>query len=189
MLRRMLGALGVLFTVVCSSSFAVSAASAAENSILVAYFSGTGTTERVAKMLSEQLGADLYRINAKDPFTAEDLSYDPDSRANQEKQHLDLRPEIADQVSNMEQYDTVLIGYPIWSERAPRIIATFLESYDFADKTLIPFCTAYTSGIENSEQELRELYPQLKWVHGQKFSRTTTPEEVGVWLQQLQLKP
>ena len=180
MLKRMLGALGVLFTVACSSSFAVSVASAAENSILVAYFSGTGTTERVAKMLSEQLGADLYRINA---------TYDPDSRANQEKQHLDLRPEIADQVSNMEQYDTVLIGYPIWSERALRIIATFLESYDFTDKTMIPFCTAYTSGIENSEQELRELYPQLKWVHGQKFSRTTTPEEVGAWLQQLQLKP
>lgn len=59
----------------------------------------------------------------------------------------------------MEQYDTVLIGYPIWSERVPRIIATFLESYDFTDKTMIPFCTAYTSGIENSEQELRELYP------------------------------
>lgn len=179
----------VLVLFMLSLSLFSAAASAAENGqkILVAYFSGTGTTAKVAEMIAPALGADIFRIEAADPFTPEDLSYAPSSRANQEKNQPTLRPEIAATVPLMEQYEVVFLGYPIWSERAPRVVLTFIESHDLKGKRIIPFCTAYTSGIEQSAQELQSLYPELDWEQGHKFGQFTANEDVTSWLTQLGL--
>lgn len=102
-----------------------------ENTILVAYFSATGTTEQVAQQAAKILGADLYEIVPEDPYTEADLAYYTGGRADQEQDDPGARPGIANSVEDMDQYDTILLGYPIWHGQAPRIISTFLESYDF----------------------------------------------------------
>lgn len=176
----MLAAVTLMYVLATSTSSV-----AAEAKILVAYFSGTGTTAAVATKLATKLGADLYQIKAQDDFTAEDLSYDPKSRSNQEKDQPALRPELADHAANVAAYDTVLLGYPIWNNVAPRVVATFVESYDFSDKDIVPFCTAYSSGIENSVTELRNLYPALKIDDGQKFSQSYTEQDIDAWVEVL----
>lgn len=103
--------------------------------ILVAYFSCTNTTGTLAKYTAEGLGADLYEIMPRVPYTEEDLAYYTGGRADQEQNDPDARPEISGSVKNMEEYDTIVLGYPIWHGQAPRIISTFLESYDFSGKT------------------------------------------------------
>ena len=109
--------------------------------MLIAYFSCTGTTKGVAEKINHKIGGTLYEIIAADPYTAEDLDYYSGGRADQEQADSSARPEISGSVKNMDKYDIVFIGYPIWHGQAPRIISTFLESYDFSGKTIVPFCT------------------------------------------------
>lgn len=119
-----------------------------KHKILVVYFSATHTTQGVAKKIADVLNADLYEIKPQDPYTDEDLDYNNDkSRSTIEMNDPDARPAIAGSVKNMEQYKTVFLGYPIWWGEAPRILSTFVESYDFSGKTMIPFCTSGGSGI------------------------------------------
>ena len=126
----------------------------ADNSnVLVLYFSCTKTTEGVAKNIQKVLGSELYEIEPLVPYTAADLNYnDPSSRANQEQNNTEPRPEILGAV-DIEKYNAIFIGYPIWHGKAPKIIYTFLEKYDFSGKMLIPFCTSGSSGIGGSENE------------------------------------
>lgn len=130
-----------------------------ENTILVAYFSATGTTEQVAQQAAEILGADIYEIVPEEPYTEADLAYYTGGRADQEQDDPSARPAINGGVEDISQYDTVLLGYPIWHGQAPRIISTFLESYDFAGKTIIPFCTSHSSGVGSSADNLHDLCP------------------------------
>lgn len=155
--------------------------------ILVAYFSNTGTTKEIAEMIQEQTGADLFEIIPEDPYTEEDLAYYTGGRADQEQEDASVRPAISGNVEHMEQYDTVFIGYPIWHGQAPRIISTFLESYDFAGKRLVPFCTSHSSGLGSSAEELHDLAPEADWLDGARFAASSTAEEVLSWLESMGL--
>ena len=135
--------------------------------VLVAYFSASGTTARTAKEMAEAIGADLYEIRPEQPYTSADLNWmDKKSRSTAEMNDPACRPEIAGTVENIEQYDTVFIGFPIWWYVEPRIVDTFLESYDFSGKTLIPFATSGGSGIGGAEKSLREHCPKANWKQG-----------------------
>lgn len=154
--------------------------------ILVAYFSATGTTEGIAQQLAEGLGADLYEIVPETPYTSDDLNYsDSSSRSSIEMDDPDARPEISGSVENMEQYDVVLIGYPIWWGEAPRIMSTFIESYDFSGKTLAAFCTSSSSGFGSSDSALREAADSAAWLDGIRFSSGASSEEILEWANRL----
>lgn len=152
--------------------------------VLVAYFSCTGTTERLATYVAEATGGELYGIEPIEPYSAEDLDYtDAASRANREQNDGNARPAIVGSVSHMENYDIIFIGYPIWHGKAPRIISTFLESYDFADKTIVPFCTSQSSGMGSSATDLHDLCAgTASWLAGERFAAETSKEAVVAWL-------
>lgn len=158
-------------------------------SILVAYFSCTGNTRQIAEYAADILGAELYEIVPEIPYTEEDLEYYTGGRADQEQDDPSARPAISGSVENMEQYDTVLIGYPIWHGQAPRIISTFLESYDFAGKTLVPFCTSGSSGIGSSAENLHSLCTDATWYEGERFSADSSADDVEAWLDTLGIMP
>ncbi len=153
-------------------------------STLVAYFSATGTTKKLAKYAADILGADLYEIVPEKPYTKADLAYNTDCRANREQADPTSRPAIAGSVENMEAYDTILLGYPIWHGQAPRIISTFLESYDFSGKTILPFCTSHSSGIGSSDTNLHALADRANWLSGKRFPTGTSWKEIESWLNQ-----
>lgn len=134
---------------------------------LVAYFSASGVTARVAKEMAESVGADLYEIRPAEPYTSADLNWmDKKSRSTVEMNDPASRPAIAEQVQDMAQYDTVFVGFPVWWYVEPRIVDTFLESYDFSGKTLIPFATSGGSGIGKAEKSLQSHCPAANWERG-----------------------
>lgn len=155
--------------------------------ILVAYFSVTDTTEEIAETVTELLGADLYEIVPEDVYTAADIDYNSDCRANREQNDASSRPAIAGGIEDFSQYDTVILGYPIWHGQAPRIISTFLESYDFTGKTIVPFCTSHSSGIGSSASNLHVLAESATWLEGRRFADGTGAEEIQNWLNEMQL--
>lgn len=158
-----------------------------QENILVAYFSCTNTTKGIAEQIAEETGGDLYEITAAVPYTAADLKYYTNGRADKEQSDESCRPEISGKVIDMWAYDTVFIGYPIWHGQAPRIISTFLESYDFSEKTLVPFCTSHSSGIGSSDTNLHLLAKNAEWKSGKRFSDSTEKSEVDDWLKELEL--
>ena len=136
--------------------------------VLIAYFSASGVTARVAREMAETVGADLYEICPEVPYTSADLDWtDKKSRSTAEMNDPGCRPAIAAPVEDMGQYDTVLVGFPVWWYVEPRIVDTFLESYDFSGKTLIPFATSGGSGIGKAEKSLRAHCPGASWEKGQ----------------------
>ena len=154
-----------------------------ETKILVVYFSATGTTKPLAEYVAEILKADLYEIVPEDPYTEEDLAYYTNGRADQEQNDSSARPAISGGVENMEEYDTIILGYPIWHGQAPRIISTFLESYDFSGKTIIPFCTSHSSGIGSSADNLHSLCSDsTEWLEGKRFAGETSRGTIEEWL-------
>ena len=145
---------------------------------LVVYFSCTGTTELVAEYITEILGADSYQIVPEDPYTEADLAYYTNGRADQEQNDPNVRPAISGGVENMDEYDTIILGYPIWHGQAPRIISTFLESYDFSGKTIVPFCTSHSSGIGSSADNLHVLCADSTlWMEGRRFEAGTSKKQ------------
>lgn len=156
--------------------------------ILVAYFSATGNTENIAQHLETILDADLYEIVPQQPYTSADLNYgSSNSRAEQEINDPNARPAISGSVSNMDDYDVVFIGYPIWWGQAPKIIYTFLESYDFSGKTIIPFCTSASSGIGGSISGIQALASNANWLSGQRFSGSASLSSVESWVNGLDI--
>lgn len=134
---------------------------------LVAYFSASGQTAKLAKTLAGVTGGDLFEIAPETAYTAADLNWmDKKSRSTIEMKDPKSRPAIAGKVADMAQYDTVFVGFPIWWYQAPRIIETFLESYDFSGKTVIPFATSGGSGMGRTVDELRKLCPNANWKAG-----------------------
>ena len=155
---------------------------------IVVYFSRTGNTEKIAEYLIDLSGADSYVIQAAVPYTDADIEYNNSScRANQEQNDKTVRPEIAEPISSLDSYDTVFLGYPIWWGQEPRIIDTFLESYDFSDKTVIPFCTSASSGISTSEKNISELVPIGDQLAGKRFSASAGKNDVKAWYDTLSL--
>lgn len=135
--------------------------------VLVTYFSASGVTAKTANKLAKEVDGDLFEIEPKEKYTSADLNWmDKKSRSSVEMNDPASRPEISKQVENMDMYDTVLVGFPIWWYVEPKIIDTFLDSYDFAGKTVIPFATSGGSGIENVEKNLQKEYPNINWGKG-----------------------
>lgn len=149
---------------------------------LVVYFSATGTTRPLAEYAADILSAELYEITPSEPYTDADLAYYTGGRADQEQDDPDARPAINGSVDGMEDYDTIILGYPIWHGQAPRIISTFLESYDFTGKTILPFCTSHSSGIGSSDANLHSLAEGANWLPGQRFPAGTSREDIEDWL-------
>jgi flavodoxin len=159
-------------------------AMAQSNKTLVAYFSCTGNTGKVAKALADLVSGDIYRIEPEKPYTSEDLNWhDSSSRSSIEMNDKTSRPAITGKVDGMAKYDTVFIGYPIWWGHAPRIISTFLESYDFSGKTVIAFATSGSSGMGDSETLLKaSCSKQAKWLPGRRFSSGTSATALKQWV-------
>lgn len=154
---------------------------------LIAYFSATGITETVAQKLAKITGGDLYKIVPQIPYTDADLNWmDKNSRSSVEMRDKTSRPAISNKVENMEGYDVVYLGFPIWWYVAPTIINTFLESYDFSGKTVIPFATSGSSGMGNTVAELKiSCSPNTKWKEGKRFSSTVSELELQNWINNL----
>lgn len=153
---------------------------------LVAYFSATGTTKGVAEHIANGLNADIYEIVPEEPYTDADLDYnDNNSRTTIEMNDPDARPAISGSVENMEQYDIVFIGYPIWWYVAPTIINTFLESYDFSGKTIVPFATSGGSGMGNTNEKLAPSCPGAILMKGKMLNGLLSQEELKAWVKSL----
>lgn len=154
-----------------------------KHKILVAYFSATGTTARVAEKLAEITGGELYEIVPAQHYTSADLDWnDRWSRSSAEMNDPKSRPAIKDSKSDISEYDVIFIGYPIWWDLAPRIINTFIESHEMHGKTLIPFATSGGSTIGGSAAALKKEYPALDWKEGRLLNR---PDEkiIRIWLE------
>ncbi len=154
--------------------------------ILVSYFSASGVTESVAKILAEAIGSDLYEIRPEVHYTSEDLNWhNKNSRSSVEMNNPNSRPKIADRDAKIEDYDVVFLGFPVWWYIAPTIINTFLESYDFKGKTVIPFATSGGSGIENCENNLKKQYPNINWKAGKLLNGRQNKERLSSWVSSL----
>lgn len=156
--------------------------------VLVAYFSATNTTEGVAEHIANGLNADIFEIVPEDPYTDADLNYnDNNSRTTIEMNDPDARPAISGSVEDMDQYDIVFIGYPIWWGDAPRILSTFVESYDFFGKTIVPFCTSGGSGIDSSASSLEQITSGATWLSGRRLNGSDSQDTVMEWVNSLGL--
>lgn len=160
-----------------------------ENGALVVYFSATGNTKAVAGYIAEELGADTYEIVPAEPYSSDDLNYNNDSsRVSVEHQDPDLRPALDGEELNLSSYDTIFLGYPLWWGEAPHVVLTFLESYNWTGKTIIPFCTSASSGLGDSDANLHDNAPDAAWVDGQRFSSSVEQEKVAKWVSGLELE-
>ena len=154
--------------------------------ILIAYFSASGVTARAAKEMAQAVGAELYEIRPVHPYTSADLNWtDKKSRSSVEMNDPASRPAIAEPVEGMEQYDTVMVGFPIWWYVEPRIVDTFLESYDFTGKTLIPFATSGGSGLGSSISDIKATVPGAEVSKGFHSSGHADDEDLIRWIESL----
>ena len=155
--------------------------------VLVAYFSATGTTAGVAEKLASATGGELNEILPYNSYTSADLDWRNDkSRSSVEMKDPKVRPALKGAVKDLDGYDVVFIGYPIWWDAAPRVINTFIENHDLKGKRLIPFATSGSSGIEESVKALRKSYPELKWSDGRLLNRASDAT-IQEWIDKLAL--
>ena len=156
---------------------------------LVAYFSASGVTAKVAEKLSEAIGADLYAIEPEVPYTKADLDWmDKKSRSTIEMNNPASRPAITGKRDNMNDYDTVFVGFPIWWYVAPTIINTFLESYDLTDKTIIPFATSGGSDMGKTNEMLLPSCKGAKLLNGKVFKASVSGADLAKWAEGLENK-
>lgn len=157
--------------------------------ILIAYFSASGVTERVAKVLADEAKADLYSIRPAEPYTEADLNWqDKNSRSSKEMRDKSSRPALADKGANIQEYDTVFLGFPIWWYVAPTIINTFLESYDFSGKTIILFATSGGSGFGQTVQTLKRSVDSSAVIQeGRVFGGRLNETAIRDWISKIVL--
>lgn len=156
------------------------------NKVLVAYFSATGVTADKAKAIAEAANGDLYGIRPAVPYTKEDLDFkNKQSRSSVEMSDLGSRPEIADKNANVEAYDTVFLGFPIWWYMAPTIVNTFLESYDFSGKTVILFATSDGSRFGKTLQNLKASVPESTVIKEGRILSKVQPLVIASWVKEL----
>ena len=150
---------------------------------IICYFSASGVTKEVAKNLSKMLHCDLFEIKPLEEYTSHDLDWnDENSRSSLETKDITSRPIIQNSLDHVDDYSTILLGYPIWWDLAPRIINSFIESIDLTNKKVYVFATSGGSGIENSFTNLKKTYPTIHFVRGKLLSKYTTHEEILAWL-------
>ncbi len=156
-----------------------------EMKVLVAYFSASGTTKGVAQQLAEVAGADLHEIKPAQHYTDADLDWrNKKSRSSVEMQDRKSRPAITDKLTNLQDYDVIYVGFPIWWNTCPTIINTFMEAYDFQGKTVIPFATSGGSSIKKACEDLKAAYPDVKWKEGKLLNRTSK-KDLEDWVKKL----
>ena len=155
---------------------------------LVAYFSASGVTAKVAQTLAEAIGADIFEIAPKIPYTEADINWmDEKSRSTIEMKDPTSRPEIESKRDNMSEYDTIFVGFPIWWYVASTIINTFLESYDLTGKTIIPFATSGTSGMGKTNERLATSCKGAKLLEGKRFDSRVSGKELAAWADSLKI--
>lgn len=160
-----------------------------EGKTLVVYFSATGNTERVAEVIAETTGGELFELEPVDPYTDEDLNYNDDnSRVSQEYADESLRNVelVADTVDDWQDVERIYIGYPVWWGIAAWPVNTFVEANDFTGKTVIPFCTSASSGLGDSGELLAELAGTGDWQEGMRFRSSVSDEDVVAWVESLE---
>ena len=156
--------------------------------VLVAYFSASGVTKKVAGELAKIRRADLFEIRPERPYTRADLNWeDKLSRSTREMQDPDCRPAVTGKVENMAQYDVVFIGFPIWWNREPSVVDTFLDAYDFAGKKIVPFCTSGGSGIGNASKRIQELAGAAAVEEGMRLGGEVSEQDLETWTAGLDL--
>ena len=154
-----------------------------ERKVLVVYFSATGTTKGVAEKIAKISGADLYEIIPAEPYSDADLNWnDSNSRSTKEQNDKTARPMIDSEKIDLSGYGTIYIGFPIWWGEEPRIMDTFVESYQFDGITLIPFCTSSSSGIGKSGQNMEALSGSGSWLEGKRFAGSVTEADLQSWI-------
>lgn len=156
------------------------------NETLVACFSPTGTTLKVAQTIAHLVSGDLFQIIPTVPYSSADLNWNnPASRSSVEMKDSACRPPIADMVKDWDNYKTVFLGFPIWWYDAPRIILTFLDSYDFAGKKVYPFATSGGSGLGNIPQNLKNACPSANWQPGVCYAGHADNAAIEKWIRSL----
>lgn len=166
----MLAAVALVFSTACAKK-TEKTTDDVKQKVLVAYFSATGTTERVAKMIASATGGELMKIQPEQEYSDADLDWtEPTSRCCRENDNPASRPAIVKTKASIDDYDVVYLGFPNWWNMAPRIINTFVEAYGLKGKTVIPFSTSGGSGIENSVKQLRKAYPDVNWQDGRMLN-------------------
>lgn len=156
--------------------------------ILVAYFSASGVTAKAAKNLADTIEVELFEIKPTIPYTEADLNWnDKNSRSSIEMNNPDSRPDISEKLPDIEKYDIIFIGFPIWWYVAPTIINTFLESYDFSGKTIIPFATSGGSGMGKTNEKLKPSCPDAVLLPGKMLNGLQSKDELDLWLQSLNI--
>lgn len=151
--------------------------------ILVAYFSASGSTAKIAEKLAKAADADLFEISPQQKYTSQDLNWmDKKSRSSVEMADRACRPAIISRVENMADYDVIFVGFPVWWYREPSIIDTFMESYNFSGKTIVPFCTSGGSGLEDSSKNMQSLAKGSNVVDGKRLSVTASVNELKRWV-------
>ena len=149
---------------------------------LVAYFSASGVTAKMAEKLAKGIGADLFEIRPETQYTSADLDWqNSKSRSSVEMNDRNARTAIAEKKDNMAEYDVVFVGFPVWWYREPSIIDTFMEQYDFSGKTVVPFATSGMSGIGESGRNMNALAPGAKVVEGKRFANSVSEGELAGW--------
>ena len=149
---------------------------------LVIYFSTNDTVKAVALVAADELAADVFEIIPEQPYSEADLAYYTDGRCDREQADDSARPGIAAWPDSLEQYDTVLLGYPIWHGQAPRIIYTLVEGIDLSGKTVVPFCTSASSPAGSSAENLRKLTDgSANWLNVWRVDNHSTAEDVRAW--------
>lgn len=158
------------------------------SNVLVTYFSASGVTKALGERLAAAIGADTYEIRPAVPYTAADLNWqDKQSRSSVEMGDRASRPALADTDATVGAADIVLVGFPVWWYREPSIIDTFVEAYDFAGKTIVPFATSGSSGIGESGANLQALAPAAKVLAGERFGSNASEAELKAWFEGLAL--
>lgn len=156
--------------------------------ILVAYFSASGVTAKAAYKLAEASGADIFEIKPEIPYTSADLNWmDKKSRSSMEMNDASSRPAIAERLPDMEKYDIIFVGFPIWWYVAPTIINTFLESYDFSGKTIIPFATSGGSNLGRTNDKLKPSCPGAILLKGKLLNGEVSEGTLKKWVENLNL--
>lgn len=149
---------------------------------LVAYFSASGATAKLAKTVAAAVGGDLHEIKPETPYTSADLNWNnKQSRSSFEMNNKSFRPPVANKVENMDDYDVIYVGFPIWWYVAPTIINTFLEQYDLSGKTIIPFATSGGSGMGNTNAELQNSCKGAILKEGKRFNANASKAEIKAW--------
>lgn len=150
--------------------------------ILVSYFSASGTTKKVAEKVATVVNGDLFEIEPKEKYTESDLNWmDKQSRSSIEMNN-NIKPEIANKVSNLGEYDTICLAFPIWWYKEPTIIDKFLEENDMTGKNIYVFVTSGSSSIDSTYKSLQNNFPSLNFVSGKRFTGNESEEEYKSWL-------